>query len=87
MYKQGDRVGVLLDLDCGSLCFFKNGVKHGPGFAPGSGTGPVTAAVRFETPRSWQRQSQTPEGCTAGPRTAVWSARILPNAKVPVCGN
>jgi hypothetical protein len=25
-------VGVLLDLDDGSLRFFKNGVQHGPGF-------------------------------------------------------
>jgi hypothetical protein len=31
-YKQGDRVGVLLDLDNGSLRFFKNGVEHGPGY-------------------------------------------------------
>jgi hypothetical protein len=28
----GDRVGVLLDLDEGSLRFFKNGVQHGPGY-------------------------------------------------------
>jgi hypothetical protein len=28
-YKQGDRVGVLLDLDEGSLLFFKNGVQCG----------------------------------------------------------
>jgi hypothetical protein len=44
-YKQGDRVGVLLDLDNGSLRFFKNGVQHGPGYAAGSVTGPVVAAV------------------------------------------
>jgi hypothetical protein len=35
-YKQGDRVGVLLDLDNGSLRFFKNGAEHGPGYAAGS---------------------------------------------------
>jgi hypothetical protein len=46
-YKQGDRVGVLLDLDNGSLRFFKNGVKHGPGYAAGSLTGPVVAAVQL----------------------------------------
>jgi hypothetical protein len=45
-YKQGDRVGMLLDLDNGSLRFFKNGVEHGPGFAAGSITGPVVAAVQ-----------------------------------------
>jgi hypothetical protein len=46
-YKQGDRVGVLLDLDSGSLRFFKNGVGHGPGYAAGSVTGPVVAAVQM----------------------------------------
>jgi hypothetical protein len=46
-YKQGDRVGVLLDLDNGSLRFFKNDVQHGPGFAAGSVTGPVVAAVQL----------------------------------------
>jgi hypothetical protein len=46
-YKQGDRVGVLLDLDNGSLRFFKNGVEHGPGYAAGSVTGPVVAAVQL----------------------------------------
>jgi hypothetical protein len=44
-YSLGDRVGVLLDLDNGSLLFFKNGVQHGPGFPAGSLTGPVVAAV------------------------------------------
>jgi hypothetical protein len=46
-YKQGDRVGVLLDLDDGSLRFFKNGVQHGPGYAPGSVTEPVVAAAQL----------------------------------------
>jgi hypothetical protein len=46
-YKQGDRVGMLLDLDNGSLRFFKNGVQHGPGYAAGSVTGPVVAAVQL----------------------------------------
>jgi hypothetical protein len=46
-YKLGDRVGVLLDLDNGSLRFFKNGVQHGPGFPAGSVTGPVVAAVQM----------------------------------------
>jgi hypothetical protein len=44
---QGDRVGVLLDLDSGSLLFFKNGVQHGPGYPPGSVTGPVVHALEF----------------------------------------
>jgi hypothetical protein len=46
-YKQGDRMGVLLDLNNGSLLFFKNGVQHGPGYAAGSVTGPVVAAVEL----------------------------------------
>jgi hypothetical protein len=46
-YKQHDRVGVLLDLANGSLRFFKNGVQHGPGYAAGSVTGPVLAAVQM----------------------------------------
>jgi hypothetical protein len=46
-YKQGDRVGMLLDLGNGSLRFFKNGVQHGPGYAAGSVTGPVVAAVQM----------------------------------------
>jgi hypothetical protein len=46
-YKQGDRVGVLLDLDNGSLRFFKNGVQHGPGYPAGSVMGPVVHAVQI----------------------------------------
>ena len=46
-YKKGDRVGVLLDLSDGSLRFFRNGVQHGPGYAAGSMTGPVVAAVQM----------------------------------------
>jgi hypothetical protein len=46
-YMQGDRVGVLLDLDNGSLRFFKNGVQHGPGYPAGSVTGPVVHAVQL----------------------------------------
>jgi hypothetical protein len=46
-YKQGDRVGMLLDLDNGSLRFFKNGVQHSPGYPAGSVTGPVAHAVQM----------------------------------------
>jgi hypothetical protein len=46
-YKQGDRVGVLLDLNNGSLLFFKNGVQHGPGYTAGSVAGPVVVAVEL----------------------------------------
>jgi hypothetical protein len=47
-YVQGDRVGVLLDLNNGSLLFFKNGVQHGPGYPAGSVTGPVVAAAEMD---------------------------------------
>jgi hypothetical protein len=67
-YKQGDRVGVLLDLNNGSLRFFKNGVQHGPGYAAGSVTGPVVAAVQIGNKR---------EGAKAS------SVRLLPNAEAP----
>jgi hypothetical protein len=48
-YVQGDRVGMLLDLNDGSLCFFKNGEKHGEGYPAGTVTGPVVAAVRMSS--------------------------------------
>jgi hypothetical protein len=45
--KQCDRVGLLLDLDDGSLRFFKNGKQYGPGYPAGSVTGPVVIAVNM----------------------------------------
>jgi hypothetical protein len=54
-YTQGDRVGVLLDLNDGSLRFFKNGVQHGPGYAGGSVAGPVVAAVQMFDPKTSMR--------------------------------
>jgi hypothetical protein len=38
---------MLLDLDNGSLRFFKNGAQHGRGFPAASVTGPVVAAVHM----------------------------------------
>jgi hypothetical protein len=46
-YEQGDRVGMLLNLNNGSLRFFKNGVEHGPGYPAGSVTGPVVLAAKL----------------------------------------
>ena len=46
-FNQGDRMGILLDLDDGSLRFFKNGVEHGPGYPAGSVTGPVARAAQL----------------------------------------
>jgi hypothetical protein len=47
----GHRVGVVLDLDEGSLRFFMNGVQHGPGYPAGSVTGPVVCAVTTTNPQ------------------------------------
>jgi hypothetical protein len=44
-YNKGDRVGVLLDLNDGSLLFFRNSVQHGPGYPAGSVVGPVVHAA------------------------------------------
>jgi hypothetical protein len=44
----GDRIGVLADLDIGSVVFFKNGVKHGPGWGAGSVAGPVVLAMQVD---------------------------------------
>ena len=46
-FDKGDRMGILLDLDDGSLRFFKNGVEQGPGYPAGSVTGPVALAAHM----------------------------------------
>jgi hypothetical protein len=45
-FEEGDRLGVLTNLEAGSVLFFKNGVKHGPGFTSGV-TAPVVLAMQF----------------------------------------
>jgi hypothetical protein len=75
-YEQGDRVGVLLKLDDGSLRFFKNGTPHGPGYrgyGAGNVTGPVVAVVQmyYETdsvrllPNAHSRSKPLPEALLA----------------------
>jgi hypothetical protein len=71
-YKQGDRVGVLLDLDSGSLRFFKNGVPHGPGYPVGSVTGPVVHAVHMWCERTEEIYCDHD------------SVRLLPNTQAPI---
>ena len=42
----GDRIGMLLDWDAGSLRFYRNGQVYGPGF-PSGVTGPLVRTVEF----------------------------------------
>jgi hypothetical protein len=44
-FECGDKVGILLDLGAGSMQFFKNGSKHGPGFPSNSIESPVVPAL------------------------------------------
>lgn len=47
VFNNGDSMGILLDLNEGSLRFFKNGAQHGPGYPAGSVMGPVSLAVQM----------------------------------------
>jgi hypothetical protein len=46
LYADGDRLGILVDLNAGCLLFFKNGEKNGPGFTAGV-TGSIVLAIQF----------------------------------------
>jgi hypothetical protein len=46
MFAEGDRIGVLLDLDAGWLRFYRNSKRCGPGFTKGV-TGPLVRAVHI----------------------------------------
>ena len=45
--RKGDRLGVLVDHDEGSVGFLVNGKQHGPGWGKGSLSGPVVPAVQM----------------------------------------
>jgi hypothetical protein len=60
-YKQGDRVGVLVDFGNGSLRFFKNGLQHGSGYPAGSVAGPVVHAVQMKNMNNRARLLQNAE--------------------------
>jgi hypothetical protein len=48
-FAQGDRIGVLLDLDAGWMRLYRNGERCGPGFAEGV-TGPLVRAAQMYHP-------------------------------------
>ena len=76
-FDEGDRMGFLLDLDDGSLRFFKNGVEHGPGYPAGSVVGPVARAVQmfYSSPFACSRSPFFDDGQNA--------VRLLPGAAWP----
>jgi hypothetical protein len=45
-FAEGDRIGVLLDLDAGWMRLYRNGKRAGPGFTEGV-TGPLARAAQF----------------------------------------
>ena len=74
-FKHKDRMGILLDLDEGSLLFFKNGVQHGPGYPPDSVTGPVALGVQMVA-KPYVSHTSTEE-----PKLDM--VRLLPGAEWP----
>jgi hypothetical protein len=46
LLQQGDRIGVLLDLDAGWMRFYRNGKRFGPGYTSGV-TGPLVRAAQL----------------------------------------
>ena len=45
-FAEGDRIGVLLDLDAGWMRLYRNGKRCGPGFTEGV-TGPLVRAAQM----------------------------------------
>jgi hypothetical protein len=63
-FREGDRVGCLLDLDAGWLRFYHHGERCGPGFTEGV-TGPLVRAVELARKRDAVTavpEAQAPEG-------------------------
>jgi hypothetical protein len=69
-FAEGDRVGVLLDLDAGWLRFYRNSERCGPGFTEGV-TGPLVRAAQVVGPRV----------VTTG--DTPWALTVLPGAVAP----
>ena len=72
-FAQGDRIGVLLDLDTGWMRFYRDGKRCGPGFTEGV-TGPLVRAAglfsvgsKVRVPRRVLPGAVAPEGAGLGP--------------------
>jgi hypothetical protein len=75
-FAEGDRVGVLLDLDAGWLRFYRNNTRCGPGFTEGV-TGPLVRAAQIalqDTKLTVLPGAVAPEG--AGGVAEPWSDRF-----------
>jgi hypothetical protein len=70
-YTQNDRVGVLLDLNAGSLLFFKNGLQHGPGYPAGSITAPEVPAVSLYSKEEAVRLLPSPDWPVGHAQSAI----------------
>jgi hypothetical protein len=64
-FEPGDRIGVRLDLGDGSLLFFKNGRKFGPGYGPGSVRGPLVCAMILSSEGDAARLNYAPQNAPA----------------------
>ena len=76
-FKQGDRAGVLLDLDAGWVRFYRNGKRWGPGYTKGV-AGPLVRAAQLYNVRTTltaQPGAAAPEG--AGHADEPWEAPAL----------
>ena len=85
-YRQGDRVGMLLDLDAGWLRFYRNGERWGPGYTKGV-TGPLVRAAEVRTQGcavTALSGAVAPDG--AGAAEEPWEPPPGPPMQTPVYG-
>jgi hypothetical protein len=81
-FAEGDRIGVLLDLDAATMCFYRNGRWCGQGFAGGV-KGPLVRAVKLSS--GGNQVTVLPGAATPGGAGELYSS-IVPGAWVVVFG-
>jgi hypothetical protein len=69
-------MGLLLDLDVGSLRFFKNGDEQERHYGAGSVTGPVVAALQMDRPGSVRLLPNAQPVATLVRHLGAWSSRL-----------